>query len=549
MKDIIKKNVDLINKQAEDTESSESERIVSFYLFIFDKPDLVGDVISKDTEIIKYNHLKYFLNHDLTKLIGVVLSIDKDEKGVYATVKIAKTPLGDEVYELYKMGAITQHSVGMLIHDTEELGDGTWHIKKLELFEVSTLTHFAAQPDATTIEVKNNENIYSIYNNNMENKKIVKKATPEEMQELTSYNEEIANKMVSLEQNVSEVNTTVANLTALVNQMNEKYNSSKQPNEPSAEEENKEKVVKSALTVVESGMNKQINVSHLLKRKSINILGTSTALESGNLFNSIGHKRNLMEVFNIIPINGYNITWSGISTHTLAPGNNTPGCYTPNISNITIQHVNANLSRVVAVTDFCKDYITQFVNQEDFYNKIFELLYGEAQIKVANSAYNALVTNGTVNTATPSWTALAGAVTDTTIVDLLHIHSEDINSLSGGKINPMDCVIVLNPIDYSRMMTDKTPSNRDIVTNPAISQRFFSDLSVTPGNYVVLPYKYLDLFVNDKAVLKRSTPSGLDAFSGTEYLGVEIHHYLTITSTVNNNVVIYGSIAAAIANY
>lgn len=543
-----------------DEQSQSEQREVSFYIFAFDKPDLQNDVINKNTTIEIHPHCKYFLNHDTNLLLGTIKSISSDEFGVYATVKIANTTLGNDVYELYKAGAITQHSVGIYVLDYTRTKDGYYELKHIKLMEVSTLTHFAAQPLATTISVKSNNNNNNNNKNMVENNKMLHegnterkksfydkearmklKATEEELNELSQ-------KVSELESKNSEMVATIGNLNAFVQTMKDKYTNNN--NSEATDVVDTAKSIGSLLQeIATKRISKRISTSDLFKLKNISFTGTGYRDVGSTFYNSIGYKRRLLDLFKKEFVKTSNVVWSGFSSHTIAPGNNSIGCYTPNLSDVAVRHENASLNRVVAVTDYCVYGVDSVENETDFFVKVAELLLGEVETKISNTIYNQFTTLGTAQTATPSWTGLAGTVLDTTLVDILHIHGVDINALTGGKINPIDCVMVVNPVDYSRFFTDKTASYRDVATLQEMSSRIVHDLSVPIGNYVILPANYLTLFLLGTMDARISTPAGLDAFGGIEYIGIEISYALSLSATVNNNVVVYGNIANAIANY
>ena len=550
------KNKEIQLPFCEKTESEQEQREVSFYIFAFDKPDLQSDIITKNTKIEIHEHCKYFLNHDVGALLGTIKSIGSDDFGVYATVKIANTTLGNDVYELYKIGAITQHSVGIYVLDHARTKEGFYELKHIRLMEVSTLTHFAAQPLATTISVKSNKlnpNTNMIDNNNLkennERKKsfydkearLKLKATEQEISELSQ-------KVSQMEQQTNEMVATIGNLNAFIETMREKY-----VNNNNGDETDVVDTAKSIgillQEVATKRINKRISTSELFKLKNINFTGTGYRDVGNTFYNSIGYKRRLLDLLKKEFVKTSNVVWSGFSSHTIATGNNSIGCYTPNLSDVNVRHENASLNRVVAVTDYCVYAVDSVENETDFFVKVAELLLGEVETKISNSIYNQFTTLGTNQTATPSWVGLAGTVTDTTLVDILHIHGVDINALTGGKINPIDCVMVVNPVDYSRFFTDKTASNRDVATLQEMGLRIVHDLSVPIGNYVVLPDKYLTLFLLGSMDARVSTPAGLDAFGGVEYIGIEISYALSLSASINNNVVVYGNIANAIANY
>ena len=87
--------------------------------------------------------------------------------------EIADTTLGNDVYELLKMGVITENSVGILPMQKEFKGDYR-EITEVKLYEVSAVT-LAANDQAKIMSVKGNENKEEIYKRYDNLAKIIRK--------------------------------------------------------------------------------------------------------------------------------------------------------------------------------------------------------------------------------------------------------------------------------------------------------------------------------------------------------------------------------------
>jgi HK97 family phage prohead protease len=163
--DFLTKNIDLKIKDFD-----ESKRLVAFYIVKFGSVDLHGDLFIQESIFFKETNLKHFKNHDVNMPVGVVQEVSFDDFGYFAVSKILPTSIGNDTLIEYQLGAITQHSIGGYIVD------GVWDkdhyvVKKFDLFEVSTLTHWGAQPETPVISIKEKEkekiDFYKIYFNTL----------------------------------------------------------------------------------------------------------------------------------------------------------------------------------------------------------------------------------------------------------------------------------------------------------------------------------------------------------------------------------------------
>lgn len=140
---------------------------ISGYFSTYDRdPDSYGDVVAPGafTDTIKAREesghpFPLCWNHslDVDDIIGVVDSIEDDEKGPLMTAHFFETDRAQNVRELVKSGAIFQFSFAYAVEDqgSVKLEDGTKanELRKLDLFEVS-IVPIPANQHAQVTEIK-----------------------------------------------------------------------------------------------------------------------------------------------------------------------------------------------------------------------------------------------------------------------------------------------------------------------------------------------------------------------------------------------------------
>ena len=132
------------------------------YASTFGNADREGDVMMKDCfakSIEARQTYPLCYNHDTSKVIGKV-DVREDEVGLLAKGQLnLESPLGLEVYQLLKMGALDSFSIGFIMKDYEqnENSQDDWlpsfDIKSADLLEVSIVT-VPCNPKATIETVK-----------------------------------------------------------------------------------------------------------------------------------------------------------------------------------------------------------------------------------------------------------------------------------------------------------------------------------------------------------------------------------------------------------
>jgi hypothetical protein len=181
-------------------------------------------------------------------------------------------------------------------------------------------------------------------------------------------------------------------------------------------------------------------------------------------------------------------------------------------------------------------------------DKLSTILVGQVHRTLANDVWNTVNTNGTNATTTASWTQLANQITECTIFDLLTIHSGDMVQSSNGIISGANVIMVLNPIDFTRLKTSKTVANYSILTTSDLnSMGIFQSNAVPLGNYMVLATDVLEYYLYDSGEVN-IIQSPNRPQDGIYRMYVTMRGLLALHNE-NSNAAIYGNIANAIANY
>ena len=137
----------------------QNKGLVTFYFAAFGNRDSDNDIIEQGAykKTIEENkaRLKHFKNHNPLEVPGVVTRIEEDTQGAFATSQLAKTTLGRDTLIEYEAGIITEHSQGFnTIQEEFDTMEGVNRIKEIRLWEVSSLTHWGANENTPTVDVK-----------------------------------------------------------------------------------------------------------------------------------------------------------------------------------------------------------------------------------------------------------------------------------------------------------------------------------------------------------------------------------------------------------
>lgn len=106
--------------------------------------------------------IKYFLDHDTTKSIGVFTLLKEDDYGLFYEAKIGDWTLAQDFLKMVDAGAIGEHSVGFKTI-RQEKSDGYNKIQEIKLYEGSALQGWGANEFTPIISLKSLEDIESYF--------------------------------------------------------------------------------------------------------------------------------------------------------------------------------------------------------------------------------------------------------------------------------------------------------------------------------------------------------------------------------------------------
>jgi hypothetical protein len=92
------------------------------------------------------------MNHSTDKPVAKPYSMVEDAFGLKAQVKLPNTTLGNDLYELYKAGHITEHSIGFQTIKSQDKGQFN-EITEIKLYEGSSVL-WGANANTPTVSVK-----------------------------------------------------------------------------------------------------------------------------------------------------------------------------------------------------------------------------------------------------------------------------------------------------------------------------------------------------------------------------------------------------------
>ena len=138
----------------------DGSRIISVYYSAFGNVDSDGDVIMPGafTKSIKENgpqaknRIWHLFNHSTDKPVSKPYELVEDSFGLLSRVKMPNTTLGNDTYELYKAGHITEHSIGFQTVKSQAK-QAFNEITEIRLFEGSSVL-WGANSNTPTIGVK-----------------------------------------------------------------------------------------------------------------------------------------------------------------------------------------------------------------------------------------------------------------------------------------------------------------------------------------------------------------------------------------------------------
>jgi len=150
-----------INEGFQDTDLKQG--IVSGYFAIFGNKDLDGDIIEQGafTKTIQERGpmgkklIKFLIDHDKTKVPGVITELYEDQKGLKYSMKAGSHFLGQDFIKMVDSGILNQHSFGFkTIKEQFDQQAKANRIKEVMMFEGSAVQFLGANPETTYIESK-----------------------------------------------------------------------------------------------------------------------------------------------------------------------------------------------------------------------------------------------------------------------------------------------------------------------------------------------------------------------------------------------------------
>ena len=138
----------------------DQSRTITVYYSAFGNKDSDGDVITPGafTKTLKENgpqgknRVWHLMNHSTDKPVAKPFQMEEDGFGLKSYVKMPNTTLGNDLYELYKDGHITEHSIGFNVMKSMQKSDYN-EITEIKLYEGSSVL-WGANSNTPTVSVK-----------------------------------------------------------------------------------------------------------------------------------------------------------------------------------------------------------------------------------------------------------------------------------------------------------------------------------------------------------------------------------------------------------
>ncbi len=145
--------------------------IVSGYLNSFGVKDSDGDIIQQGAYKKSISErgpqgtarIKYLLDHDTKKAVGVFQILKEDSFGLYYEAKIGTHTLGVDYLKMVEEKIVTEHSIGFRTVKNEQLKDGTNLITEINLHEGSGLQFLGANEFTPIVGVKSEADLVLLF--------------------------------------------------------------------------------------------------------------------------------------------------------------------------------------------------------------------------------------------------------------------------------------------------------------------------------------------------------------------------------------------------
>lgn len=131
--------------------------IVVGYFAHFNSKDAAGDIIIpgafKKTISENLPRIKHLLDHDRTKAVGKILSLEEDNIGLKYESKAGRDTKGRDFLLMCEDGIITEHSFGYDTIDQEQKSDGNY-LTQLKMWEGSSLQAWGCNENTPLVGLK-----------------------------------------------------------------------------------------------------------------------------------------------------------------------------------------------------------------------------------------------------------------------------------------------------------------------------------------------------------------------------------------------------------
>jgi HK97 family phage prohead protease len=128
--------------------------------------------------------IKFLIDHDKTKVPGVITDLYENEDGGFYTMKAGSHSLGQDFIKMVESGIFNQHSYGYSViksnYDSEKKANV---LKEQKLFEISAIQFLGANPETTFIDLKSETDAIE-YLNRLEKFLKTSDATDETLQQI-----------------------------------------------------------------------------------------------------------------------------------------------------------------------------------------------------------------------------------------------------------------------------------------------------------------------------------------------------------------------------
>lgn len=143
-------------------------RIVTGLFAAFGSRDSDGDIIQKGAFAKTIaergpngtGSIRHLLDHDKTKAVGKILSLEEKEDGLHFRSKIGLHTLGLDYMHMCADGLIDSHSIGYLTVKEQKADAYTNILSELKLFEGSGIQFLAANPNTPITGFKSFEDLF-----------------------------------------------------------------------------------------------------------------------------------------------------------------------------------------------------------------------------------------------------------------------------------------------------------------------------------------------------------------------------------------------------